>query len=120
MNILIIILLLTSNVCAYQIVKVNTGYGYLLDSNNNIYVKTEYKKGLTRIPDGFIYKEVENESKLNLIKVNRPDLEFKDLEDNMIIENSLRLSIKDLGERGKITKEREEYLLSHLRVKEIL
>ena len=120
MRLLIIFLLLTSSVYADQSVKVITGYGYLLDKNNNIYIKTEYKKGLARIPNGFTYKEVNNENELNSIKVNRPDLEYKDLEDTMIIENSLALSIKDLFNRGKITKEREDYLLNHLRVKGIL
>jgi len=68
--ILILLLVIQTSVFATQY-NVNTGYGYLTDSNGHIVAKAEYPVGKpVNITNGDTYTEVPDQASLDKIKVS--------------------------------------------------
>lgn len=92
-TILTIILVLTCSICYPATMDVKTGYGYILDGQNNIVSKYEFSIGKHPIKDGYIYKEVNSRKDLDAISVYQAPVKELTIEEKL---NKLGITKEEL------------------------
>ena len=93
-------------------VPVVTGFGYLTNSQGQIFAYAQYPEGSICIPTGQTYTEVANQSALPPLYVAPPTADQQ--QEELIREDSRALAIQDLQNQGILTSGQASTALSTL------
>ena len=88
--------------CNGTVYNVVTGYGYLTNSQGQIFTKAQYPLGTVCIETGITYTEVANQTTLNAIQVYQPPPPPPTTAD-LIAQDEQALAIADLQSKGVLT-----------------
>ena len=90
---------------------VNTGFGYILDSNGKIVSKYELPIGKHMVKKGFKFIEVANREELNKIKINNLDLP-NEFEYYRKIKNEIKMmAVERLKARGELPNDYDPFAI---------